>query len=549
LVYVFRTVSSAADRLRAARWKPGRLHVGHPLRIVVIVVGVVVAALVIAVASVIPFSSETARRKLIDVLADRLNADVELADLRIRVLPQFAAEGHGLAIRQKGRGNVPPLISIERFAAEGNLLGLLHRHIARVVVDRLDIEIPPDRDDDDDANNARTQAGSKSGGGSSSALGGPGTFVIDELISKDARLVIIPHHADKPPKVWSIHQLRMNNVSSDQAMPFAATLDNAVPPGSIETSGSFGPWQSDRPGNTPLDGRFTFEHADLSVFKGVAGNLAARGTFGGALQRIDIHGETDTPDFMVAAGGHPMALHANYHTIVDGTNGNTFLEQVDARFLNTALTAKGAVAGTPGAEGRTVTLDVDMQQARLEDVLRLAVKADPPPMTGALKLTTKFVLPPGDRDVVDRLQLQGGFVISDTRFTSGEVQQKINELSHRTRGKDPDVAPQRVASQFAGTFRLRDGRVTIPHVTFNVPGAVVRLTGSYGLKSERIDFTGTAFTDAKISEMTHGVMSLLLKPADLLFKRNGGGSRIPIKIGGTRKSPDFGLDKSRVFKR
>src|SRR5690242_21449911 len=43
------------------------------------------------------------------------------------------------------------------------------------------------------------------------------------------------------PKVWAIHRLRMTNVGVNTAMPFTATLTNAVPPGEIETSGNFGP--------------------------------------------------------------------------------------------------------------------------------------------------------------------------------------------------------------------------------------------------------------------------------------------------------------------
>ena len=57
------------------------------------------------------------------------------------------------------------------------------------------------------------------------------------------------------------------------------------------------------------------------------------------------------------------------------------------------------------------------------------------------------------------------------------------------------------------------------------------------------------FTDAAISEMTTGYKSLLLKPVDLVFKRDGGGSAIPIRITGTRREPAFGLDKGRVFNR
>ena len=49
--------------------------------------------------------------------------------------------------------------------------------------------------------------------------------------------------------------------------------------------------------------------------------------------------------------------------------------------------------------------------------------------------------------------------------------------------------------------------------------------------------------------MTTGYKSLLLKPIDLIFKRDGGGSAIPIRITGTRREPAFGLDKGRVFNR
>ena len=170
-------------------------------------------------------------------------------------------------------------------------------------------------------------------------------------------------------------------------------------------------------------------------------------------------------------------------------------------------------------------------------------------MRGGLKLTTKLEIPPGDRDVVEKLQLEGVFTLVDASFTSDEVQTKISGLSQRTRGQNPNQKAERVASQFAGTFRLREADLAMPHVTFDIPGSAVRLSGRYGLTSERIDFSGTVFTDAKISEMTTGFNSLMLKPVDLLFNKQGGGSAIPITITGTRNEPKFGLDKGRVFTR
>jgi len=250
----------------------------------------------------------------------------------------------------------------------------------------------------------------------------------------------------------------------------------------------------------------------------------------------------------VKLGGHPMPLHATYRTIVDGTNGDTILERIDASFLETALTASGSVMGAPaGAKGRTVTLDIKMDRARMEDVMRMAIKADPP-LRGALRLTTKFVLPPGESDVADRLRLDGEFAVARVRFMNYDVQGKINELSRRGRGR-ADQPRDRVVSDLQGRFRLGDGRLALPALTFSVPGAQVQLAGRYALRPEWIDFQGRLLLDAKVSQTQTGIKSLLLKPFDPLFNRRGGGSTIPIHIRGRRDDPEFGIDMGRVFRR
>jgi len=446
------------------------------------------------------------------------------------VLPRLRAAGTGLTIHHKGRRDVPPLISIRRFTVTGSVLGLLRGHATRMTIEGLDIQIPPDRKFDRDRKEEPQAISS---------------FVIDELVSVDARLAILPREAGRRGKVWNIHHLRMLSVGNE-SMPFEATLTNAIPPGEIQTRGNFGPWDAEDPGQTPLDGSFLFEQADLSVFKGISGTLSAQGSFDGALGRIDVQGETNTPDFTVTIGGQPVPLHTRYRATVDGTNGDTILDQIDGSFLDTSLRARGRVTQTPGVEGRTVQLDVTMDEARIEDVLRLAVKAERP-MVGALTLETELALPPGDRDVVDKLQLDGRFTLTDATFTNVDVRMKIAELSQRSRGRKPDGRSARVSSDFNGTFKLANGRLRIPAVSFDVPGAAVRLAGTYDLRGEELDFRGTLFTDVKVSEMTSGIKSLLLKMLDPLFGRDGGGSAIPIRVAGTRNDPSFGLDKQRVF--
>jgi len=525
------------------------------------------AALIIFVAllaSAVPLRSSILKQRIVETLAARLNSDVTLDDLSLRAYPRLHVEGAGLTIRDRRRPDVPPLIAVKTFSVDADLLGMWRKRVSHVELRGLEISIPPDTDaDDDDPAKPRgphrlhesAAAVATSGSTAEKPKADPPALqdgvVIDTLVSNNARLIIIPGKAGKQPKIWDIHTLTMRNVGVEQAMPFKATITNAVPPGEIYADGGFGPWNADNPGRTPLSGQFSFDNANLSVFDGIAGTLSSRGSFGGSLEYIDVNGETKTPDFLLKIGGHPFALNTSYHAIVDGTNGDTRLEQIDARFLQTTLTAKGAVLdGPPGTHGRTVSLDVTIPQGRIEDIMTMAVKQKTPPMVGGMQLTTKFLLPPGQSDVVDRLRLNGQFTLSGAKFTNREVQKRIVELSRRGRGKvDTPASTETVASDFKGQFALGDAGLALRKLMFAVPGAQVQLDGSYALRREVLAFKGNLLLDAKVSQTVSGWRSLLLKIADPLFNRNGGGSSIPIKIEGTKDDPKFGLDMSRVFKR
>jgi uncharacterized protein involved in outer membrane biogenesis len=511
--------------------------------------------------SVVPMSSDILRRRIVTTLSYKLDSDVELGDLSIRVFPRLRAEGKDLRVRRRGTpADLPPLIAIKSFHVDANLMSLWRKRVDHVQLNGLDISVPPKyvRAQQKNAQRAAEAA-------DPSKTGKPeptpdekrkdplkdGGVVLDRVDTIDARLIIIPGEPDKAPKVWAIHRLRMHQLGSTHSWPFEATLTNGVPPGEIQVTGGFGPWNRNEPGDTPLDGNFNFEKANLGVFKGISGTLSSHGSFGGTLDQLEANGETDTPDFTIKVGGHPFPLHVKYKALIDGTNGDTRLQNIDAWFLSSYLHAVGAVLDGPkGEKGRTVSLDVAMDKSRIEDIMKMAVKSPTPPMTGALKLTTKLLLPPGDRDVADRLRLDGQFLIGQAKFTNYDVQAKIEELSKRASAKTAADTREHVASNFQGRFKLADGRLDLPDLTFDVPGAKVQLAGAYALKEEMLDFKGQLLLDAKISETVTGVKSVLLKAVDPLFKqKDGTGSEIPIKIAGSRNAPQFGLDTRRVFKK
>ena len=491
----------------------------------------------------IPFSSETLRDRLIHTLEERLDVDAELGSLTLRLYPEFRAVGTGLVLRSKTRPDLPPLIQIKTFTVDGNLSGLWRKRVSFVRLDGLLIQIPPDTNNGDQAEPSRVESADHSS---------PAEYikqvVIESLDAPDAELVVLRSDPSKPPRTWSLHRLHVQHVGFSMQMPFETTLTNAVPPGEINATGSFGPWQAEAPGRTPLTGGFTFDRADLSVFQGIAGTLSAAGNFRGTLDRIDVSGHTDTPDFRVSTGGHPVTLSTIYHAVVDATNGNTTLDPIDATFLNTSITARGGVY-EEDSTGRMVNLDLSINEGRLEDIMRLAVPAPRPPMSGRLRLTTKFVIPPGKRDIVDKLQLDGRFSIQRGQFTDAIVQKKVNELSRRASAHmDEDPSEHRVGSNFDGHFQMANSRLVLPTVTFDVPGAVVELHGQYGMRREDIAFDGNLYMDAKLSQTTTGWKSWLLKAVDPWFRRNGK-TVVPLRIDGTRAAPKFGVDVGRALRR
>ena len=98
---------------------------------------------------------------------------------------------------------------------------------------------------------------------------------------------------------------------------------------------------------------------------------------------MTVAGYTDTPDFGLRTGGKPLALHTDFSALVDGTNGDVILKGVTAKFLHTTLLVSGKIVDvSKDIKGRTIYLNASSDNARIEDLLRLAVNSDQPLMTG-----------------------------------------------------------------------------------------------------------------------------------------------------------------------
>jgi hypothetical protein len=405
------------------------------------------------------------------------------------------------------------------------------------------------------------QASSANLGSGSSFLKMP-QIEVRKIECQDALLVIErKQQPGKPVKIPLDFEFKKATVIPDGhggPMAFSVDMTNAKPIGDIHSTGHAGPWVPRDPGALPVDGDYKFNHADLSTIKGIAGILSSTGHYSGTLRRIETDGDTQTPDFRLErvsrSSGESLTTH--FHAIVDGTNGDTWLQPVDAMLGHTHIVAKGQVLraedSTGQKHGHNIVLELAIDRGRIEDILHISATQESPFMTGNLTLQTHFHLPPGQESVWDKLQLDGQFHLSQARFSSDKMQGRIEQLSLRGQGKPHEVKTTdatTVLSEMQGHFKLGGGMLQLPDLDYHVPGADIVVHGNYGLQAGTLDFEGDAKLDATISQIVGGWKGLLLKPADHYLRKNGAGTDVPIRVSGTRSAPEFGVEFDRLGKK
>jgi hypothetical protein len=291
--------------------------------------------------------------------------------LRVSVGQGLLVSGERLRIYGQTDPNIhregfQPLIGVDEFRFRAEIMGLLKTpmHVGTVHIKGLELNIPPKQDRHEFRN-----LGPKDG---------KIRIVVDQFQSEKAHLIINTNRPDKLPLDFDIQDLQMQDIGPDTPLSFTAILVNPKPVGNIDSHGELGPFHPEGPRETSVRGEYTFSKADLGTLKGVGGILSSTGRYEGTLGRIVVDGQTDTPDFRLNISGHSVPLKTTFHAIVDGTSGDTYLQPVNARILNTSLTATGFVVTSADPPGHHVQLDVTIPTGNIDDLLRLADRTNPP---------------------------------------------------------------------------------------------------------------------------------------------------------------------------
>ncbi len=496
---------------------------------------IAIAVLWIVVQITLTHANPILKGRVVETLRARFKSDVQLDTLQVRMTPGIEVTGSGLRIfpqpNQRAAGDNTPLIAVEHFHFRASPLGLFFKptHVERVNVRGLVINIPP--------------ADQRQEGGEQRDLGKV-KIRVDEIICEDSQLVIRTDKPDKDPRIFLLKQVVLKDLGENRQWPFEAVLTNPVPRGEIHASGTFGPWQTQDPSNTNVDGKYLFEHANLNTINGLGGILKSSGQFHGPLDRIAVSGKTEVSDFSLDIADHPLPLSTEFQAIVDGTSGDTYLEKIDAKLGESQFSCQGAVIDVKG-QGHKIDVKTNVPEGQIADFLALTVKTRPVPMTGRLTLEAKLQIPPGNQSVSRKMTMEGSFTLRQIHFTNPEIEDKVDLLSLRARGNTDDLRPGApdVSSKMIGRFSMRGGELAFSRLDYSLPGGDVHLTGTYALDKREYEFTGKVRTKAELSKMVASDWkSLLLKPLDPFFRKHGWGAEIPIKVSSDRNGkPKFGL--------
>src|SRR5437868_2665144 len=498
-----------------------------------------VGALAVAVAMIVtlllvarnwPFTGQ----KIAQDLAEATSSTVAIKSFHKTYFPHPGCIAEGVTFRGKPGPNTTPLITIQKLTIVGSFTGLLTKRVSLMRADGMHVVVPP--------------FGTGQGWPQNKS---ESNIVVDNFIANGSTVEFAHREPGKRPFVFAIHEFNIWDLGSRGPMRFQTALLNPQPPGEVRAVGRLGPWRANQVSQTPIAGSYSFQRADLGVFKGIAGILSSEGKFQGMLREMEVQGATLTPDFDVTRSGHKFRLATNFRAAVYGTNGDVVLRDVSAHFWNTTVNAAGNIAGQAGEKGKTASLELAVREGRIQDILFMFVRAPRAPLTGVVSLAAKATIPPGSRPFVRKVELQGDFGIDSARFTSSNTQQRVDKLSEHARGEKKDDKdskneddPENVLSDLKGHVVLKNGTATFTDLSFGIPGAIVRLHGTYDLISERIDLHGTLQMRAKLSDATSGVKSFLIKALDPFLKKNHPGVPVPVSITGTYSHPSYKVSSS-----
>lgn len=463
-------------------------------------------------------------RKMKPLLEDVFGSQIAIARYHRTYFPNPGFVATGLTLRRKSAPDQPPIGTVQTFFVQGRWIDLLllRRRLQLVEITGFHMVLPP--------------PGSKAAqedfpAGSTSDFSGPDT-PIARLEIHNATLDVLRDNGSR--FTFPVEQLHIEDMQKGQAMRYVVAMDNAVPYGHIQASGSFGPLNANDPGKTPVSGQFVFDRIKLQDVGEISGTMRAGGNFDGRLDSIHAAAETLTPDFAVS-DGKPTQVAGNIDCTVNGLSGDVVYHSMTAHAGSSAVEVSGSTAGQGG---KTTNLNLRVTDGRVEDLMRPFLHR-PVPVLGRVALHAHATLAPSSEgDFFHRLHVMGAFDVPAEHVTDDKTRKGLASFSTRAQGgkapqTDEEPADADAISSLAGPAVIEDAVMHTKNLTFKVAGATATLAGTYNFHTDAVHLTGTVATKADIAHDAGGFKSFLLKPLAPFFRKKNAGAVIPIAVTGT----------------
>ena len=462
-------------------------------------------------------------REIHPLLEDVFGCQVKIASYHRTYLPHPGFVATGITLTRKSAPGQPPFGTVETLFVQGawDDLLLLHSRVRLVDMTRLHIALPP--------------VGSRAmredfPPGSASGFTGPDDAVGGLRLHNSLFEV---QRQNKPSLRFTVRELEIRNLKKHEPMHYALQMENPIPDGSIQASGSFGPLNAGNVGATNISGAFTFNRVKLSDVGKLHGTLSSSGRFSGPLGAIEADASSQTPAFAVD-NGKATSVSGTIHCIVNGLNGDVIIPDVEVASGRTTVRAHGQVAGSP----KITNLDIAVDRGRAEDVLRPFIKSQVP-ILGPVVLHGHAYIGPTGKPFLERLRVEGHFDVPQERLTNRSKEQDLSSFSERAQSKkqpeqkaDDQKAVPDALSSLAGPAVIAHGIISSQGLVFKVPGVEANLRGTFTIKGEVMHLTGNLSMQTDISHTTTGFKSILLKPFAPLFEKHHKGAVIPVAVVG-----------------
>ena len=291
--------------------------------------------------------------RIIETLSTRFNSHVELDDLQVSLIKGLAVSGNGLRIFAPddvvAAGAKDPIIAVRAIRVSyqsGRFVSQADPREGGACVKELAIQ-----------HTAQVWLIVRQNGKKPSGIAARSRFLWMRSCATIHGWSSARRNRTRIRRFSNSSILCCKNVGPNAPSHYDATLINAIPKGDIHAVGTF--WAVGYGGAgriQPVTGKYTFQHADLNTIKGIEAALCIpTGDFTGRLNRIEVQGIADVPDFTLDTASHPVPLHTQFSAIVDGTTGDTYLQPVNAKLGASEFSCQGAVVNIKGPWGTRST--------------------------------------------------------------------------------------------------------------------------------------------------------------------------------------------------